>query len=351
MLKSLNIKNGFMKRRDEQALFLQRMGELIQKGYSFSEAIDFLLLPRDKSSEKLKRRILSSLQEGEPISSIIKHQFNVPSHVCAQIFFAEHHGQMGITLAEAGKYLVKRRKNQQKIKQVIQYPILLIFLAIFMMILLRKILFPRFQMLYTSIGYEPSTKLQKLLTFIEIFPTLFLIFFLMVLAIGFILYLFEKKISPVKVLIFLMKIPYVSFFLKLAHTHFFAREFSFLLKSGVSITESLLIIEKQPFRPMLVYISRILISDLKEGKKFHECISSIPVFQQELSFVIHHGQSNGRLAEELRLYSEMCFQELEEKSDHLVKYIQPAIFSFVGIFIMVIYFSIMIPLFQMMQGI
>ena len=102
---------------------------------------------------------------------------------------------------------------------------------------------------------------------------------------------------------------------------------------------------------MLHYISSNLISELKEGKKFHECISSISIFQQELSFVIHHGQSNGRLAEELMLYSDMCFQELEEKSDQLVKYLQPAIFSFVGLFIMAIYFSIMMPLFQMMQGI
>ncbi|TMU85473.1 type II secretion system F family protein [Bacillus sp. BHET2] len=340
-----------MKKSDDQGKFLKRLGDLIQKGYTFSEAIDFLLLPNEKSTMKLKKRMVASLQKGESISSVIHKQLNIPSHISAQIFFAEHHGQMGHTLSEAGNYLIKRRKNHQKIQQVIQYPFMLIIISIMMMVMLRKVLFPRFQSLYSSLGYEPSAKLTYLLKFIENFPMMLSTCLFLLLFISVLFVLFKKRISPVKVSFTLCRVPFLSRYLKLGHSHFLAKELSFLLSSGVSITESLLIIESQSYRPTFQYISTQCIKGLKEGKPFHECFSSLPFFQKELSFVVHHGQSNGRLAEELGLYSEICFQELEEKTNALLKYIQPVIFSFVGLFIMAIYFSIMMPLFQMMQGI
>ena len=340
-----------MKKSDDQGKFLKRLGDLLQKGYTFTEAIDFLLFPKEKKIIKLKKRMLGSLQKGESISSVMNKQLNIPSHISAQIYFAEHHGQMGHTLSEAGKYLIQRRKNIQKLQKVIQYPLMLILISIMMMVLLRNVLFPRFQSLYSSMGYKPSAKLSYLLHFVETFPLLFGASLVFLLITSMLFFLFKERISPVKLSITLCRLPYLSSYLKLGHSHFFARELSFLLTSGVSITESLLIIESQSFRPNLQFISAQCIKGLRKGKPFHECFNSLPFFKEEFSFVVRHGQTNGRLAEELRIYSDICFQELEEKTNALLKYIQPAIFTFVGLFIMAIYFSIMMPLFQMMQGI
>ncbi|WP_201713478.1 competence type IV pilus assembly protein ComGB [Rossellomorea arthrocnemi] len=351
MFQNMNIGNGFKKKSVDQGKFLKRVGDLLQKGYTFTEAIDFLLLPNEKKTIKLKKRLISSLQKGESISSVMNKQLNIPAHVSAQIYFAEHHGQMGHTLSEAGRYLIKRRNNQQQLQKVFQYPLMLIFISIVMMVLLRKVLFPRFQSLYSSMGYEPSAKLTYLLHFIENFPMIFSSGLLFFLLLALVFSLFKKRISPVKLSDVLCRLPFLSTYIKLGHSHFFSRELSFLLSSGVSITESLLIIESQSFRPTLQYISSHCIKKLKAGSPFHECFTSLPFFQKELAFVINHGQTNGRLAEELRLYSDICFQELEEKTSASLKFIQPAIFTFVGLFIMAIYFSIMMPLFQMMQGI
>ncbi|MBW3113597.1 type II secretion system F family protein [Bacillus sp. MCCB 382] len=340
-----------MKKSDDQGKFLKRLGDLLQKGYTFMEAIDFLLVPKEKKTIKLKRRLVASLQKGESISTVMSKQLNLPSHVSAQIFFAEHHGQMGHTLSEAGTYLIKRRKNQQQLQKVFQYPLMLIFISIIMMVLLRKVLFPRFQSLYSSMGYEPSAKLTYLLHFIENFPMVLGVVFFILLFSTILFFLFKKRISPPKLSAALSRLPIFSFYIKLGHSYFFSRELSFLLSSGVSITESLLIIESQSFRPTLQYISSQFIQKLKAGIPFHECFTSLPFFQEELPFIVHHGQTNGRLAEELRVYSDICFQDLEERTHTWLKYIQPAIFTIVGLFIMAIYFSIMMPLFQMMQGI
>ncbi|WP_430494410.1 competence type IV pilus assembly protein ComGB [Rossellomorea marisflavi] len=351
MFQNLSIGNGYMKKRDEQGKFLKRMGSLLEKGYTFSEAVDFLLIPDHPEATVLKTRILHSLQEGVQVSKVITKELSLPTHVSAQIYFAEFHGQMGATLMGAGDYLLQKQKNQERLKRVIQYPLMLIIIAGMMMVLLRNVLFPKFETLYSSMGYEPSTGVQLLLSFVKAVPLLLAGILAVLLSAGVILFFFRHRISPVTISIHTSRIPFLSRFFKLAHTHFFARELGFLLSNGVSITESLRIIEQQTFRPTLQYVSGELIQGLKSGMSLHECAGAIPFFQSEVAYIIHHGQSNGRLPEELQLYGDMCFVELEERSGALFKYIQPVIFSFVGLFIMAIYFSIMMPLFQMMQGV
>ncbi|MBH9967429.1 competence type IV pilus assembly protein ComGB [Rossellomorea oryzaecorticis] len=351
MFRILSSANGYMKKMDDQGKFLKRTGDLLEKGYTFSEAIDFLLVPGRNGSIKLKKRITNSLQKGEPLSSIFDRQFNMPKQVSAQIYFAEHHGEMGATLKEAGDYLLKMSEGRQKLVKVLQYPLFLVMIAIMLMVLLRRILFPRFQSLYHSLGYDQSDNYSYLFWFIESFPSYFLGFILIVATIIPFIYLFRNKLFQVSHITFLIRFPLLSFFIKHGQTHFFARELSFLLKNGVSITESLKIIERQTYRPVLQYISKKLLDGLKEGRPLYDCTSKISFFQEELSYVVSHGQKNGRLADELKMYSEICIAELEEKGNKILKYIQPAIFTFVGLFIMAIYFSIMMPLFQMMQGI
>jgi competence protein ComGB len=351
LFQKLSSGNGFMKKMDEQGKFLKRTGDLLTKGYTFSEAIDFLLVPGRSGPKKLKKRINQSFQKGESLSSIFDRHLNMPKQVSAQIYFAEHHGQVGETLIEAGNYLLKKNEEKQKFLRVIQYPVFLVLVAIMLMVLLRRILFPRFQALYSSLGYDQSDSMRVLLWFIESFPTYFFTCLLILASVFPFLYFFKNKLFHVRQIVFLTKFPLLSFFIKQGHTHFFAREFSFLLKNGVSITDALTIIEKQSYRPTLQYISKKLLKGLKEGRPLHECTSRLSLFQEEFSYVVDHGQKNGRLADELKLYSDICFGELEEKGNQLLKYIQPTIFAFVGLFIMAIYFSIMMPLFQMMQGI
>ncbi|NQD66743.1 type II secretion system F family protein [Bacillus haikouensis] len=340
-----------MKKTDDQGKFLKRTGDLLVKGYTFSEAIDFLLVPGRHGPKKLKERITQSLQKGESLSSIFDRQLKMPKQVSAQIYFAEHHGQMGTTLIEAGNYLLKKNEEKQKFLRVIQYPVFLVLAAIMLMVLLHRILFPRFQALYSTLGSDQSDSMNILLRFIESFPTYFFAFILILVISTPFLYFFKNKLFQVRHIVFLTKFPLLSFFIKQGHTHFFARELSFLLKNGVSITESLTIIEKQSYRPALQYISKRLLKGLKEGRQLHDCTAELSLFQEEFSYVVAHGQKNGKLADELKLYSDICFGELEEKGNQLLKYIQPTIFAFVGLFIMAIYFSIMMPLFQMMQGI
>jgi competence protein ComGB len=345
------MKNGFKKKVRDQGLLIKRLGELLQRGYTVSEAIDFLFYDEKEYLGIVKDKLLSGLQNGESLSEVMQRELNLPNHVCAQIYFAEHHGKMAETFYEVGKYLINKKKDRQQLFKILQYPMILIGIVIILLVLLRKVLFPSFQSLYSSLGYTPSSTINIVLSVIQVLPIislwLFLIFILLFVTV---LYIY-KKIPPLEIARFISTVPGASKPYRLMQTHFLSRELGFLLGSGVSVYESLQIIQSQKFRPLFQQVAKRIMMELKEGKTFSHAVGKFPFFQKELLYIIQHGQMNGRLGEELEYYSKICLQQIEEDGKRFIGYIQPVVFCIVGIFILSIYFSIMMPLFQMMQSI
>ncbi|WP_284705973.1 type II secretion system F family protein, partial [Lysinibacillus sp. OL1_EC] len=121
---------------------------------------------------------------------------------------------------------------------------------------------------------------------------------------------------------------------------------SYLLNSGMSINQALTEVGKQSYRPLFKEMAERMIQDLRIGKSFSESVEFFQLFTDGLLEVIRHGERRGQLPRELFIYSQFCMDTLENSGKRLLSVIQPAVFLFIGAFILVIYFSIMIPLFQ-----
>ncbi|MBM7584609.1 competence protein ComGB [Bacillus pakistanensis] len=339
-----------MKRKlKEQGEILIRLGELLKNGYTLLESIDFLFIHLLKGKDDLRLKIIKELQNGAALSEVLL-KLGMSNNVCAQVYFAEKHGLVFETLLDSGEYLLKRHEDQEALKKVLQYPLILISILFLLLILLRKMLFPRFFLLYESLGYQPSTLIAWMMNMIHYLPhIMFSILLCILLGIG--LYYFKlKKLPPLIKSNLLLSIPVICHYIRLIQTHFFSREFSYLLKSGMSINEALLIFENQSFRPLFQAIASRVRKDLYNGLTFPESLQSFSLFSTEFLTVIRHGETNGKLSHELMFYSDFCMKELENRLNKWLKIIQPSVFVFVGLFILSIYFSIMIPLFQVMQN-
>ncbi|MCM0627529.1 type II secretion system F family protein, partial [Lysinibacillus sp. OL1_EC] len=114
----------------------------------------------------------------------------------------------------------------------------------------------------------------------------------------------------------------------------------------MSINQALTEVGKQSYRPLFKEMAERMIQDLRIGKSFSESVEFFQLFTDGLLEVIRHGERRGQLPRELFIYSQFCMDTLENSGKRLLSVIQPAVFLFIGAFILVIYFSIMIPLFQ-----
>ncbi|MGM0844266.1 MAG: competence type IV pilus assembly protein ComGB [Bacillota bacterium] len=337
------------KKIKDQGTFLKRLGEMLHIGYSLTEAIEFIFIGHYQAQESTKQKMLYQLQNGSSLSATLQSA-GLPLQVCSQIYFAERHGRIAETLIQSGEYIIARQKDKEALLKVLTYPLVLVFILIGVLILLNSVLFPQFQILYSSLGYSPENNLRIFLAVVERLPTLFLVFLLISLLTGGSFYFRFRSHTPLRKAEFLLRIPYLSRYFRLLYTQFFSREISFLLISGMSINEALNEMVKQTYRPLFKEAAGRMIQDLRIGKSFPETIEFFGMFTNGFLEVIKHGERRGQLPQELFIYSQFCMQTLEDSGKKLLSVIQPVVFLFIGVFILLIYFSVMMPMFQVMQS-
>ncbi|MBS4173455.1 competence type IV pilus assembly protein ComGB [Bacillus sp. FJAT-49736] len=330
-------------------MFLTRLGEMLQNGFSLAEAIEFLGRI-DKNIYSLTSNMLKKFQEGIAIHEIFsEEQFD--KKACAQIYFAEKHGNLAIALAEAGKYLLKRDKERKTLWKLLQYPLVLVGILILILFMLKNILLPQFTDLYTSLDYHPSSVIQFFAVIMENGPRYFFVFSVSVFLFIPVSYIFFKKWPPIKRAEWIARIPIIQQYYKLFNSQFLARECSFLLQSGFSINEILVCIASQNYRPLLKNVAEIIRKDLTVGLSFSDSLKKFSFYDKQLISIIQHGEKNGKLDQEMLFFSRYCLGLMEDKMEKVFKLLQPIMFIIVGLLVLAVYMSIMLPMFDMLDSI
>lgn len=330
--------------------FITRLGEMLMKGFTIGDAVDFLMMNIPGINKKQIAAIRTLLQDGTPLHEILPI-LNVPSLICLQVFFAEQHGNVQETLVHAGNQWRKSEQSKENFIRLLQYPIFLIALLIILLAVLNTFVLPQFHDLHASMGYKPEGIIALLLFFLQWAPPAVLLIIPALTGIYLFLYARYKMLSPHKKADMLSRVPYIRSFFQLYFTRLFARESAQLLNSGFAVNELLHVFEEQTIYPMLCAASKKINGRLMTGETLQEAIAAIPWFDGKLSALIGHGGANGRLGEELLLYAEFCDRIVEDKIKKLTGIIQPAVFLIIGTIVMAVYLSVMLPMFEMIGSV
>lgn len=332
----------------QQGQFLIRASDMLNNGFTLLEVLHFLSRLYDHKHVIIN--MIEDLQNGEPIYKALLAA-NFEQQVCAQIYFAEKHGFLSDALQESGNYLLKKDEQRKKLIKLMQYPLILLFVLLLVAVILNTMLLPRFQLLYTSMGYEPHVSIQLFLHLIDTLPFFLLVFFIIIMLVVIITKWFTRTRSALEMATVYSTLPFIKSHYKLYKTIFLAREWSYLLKSGFSMNEIITIMETQTFNPLLRETAEKLKKMLVIGYSFSNALSYLKFIEDELIVIVTHGEKNSRLDHELYYYSNICLQKFEEKILRIFIVIQPIFFLFVGLMVMTIYMAIFFPMFQMMESI
>lgn len=333
----------------DQAAILKRLSSMLEKGYTLNEALNFLFVNEKGSKKEDLFACMTLLSSGH---SFRKALTNLRFHrdVLSYLYFAEQHGDMEFALRESSEILHKKMTQLEKLTNLLRYPVFLIITVSIILSIVQAVITPQFQQLYDSMNIEAS------------FFSLFLLFVFAAikwLGIGIIVFavvvLFYYFVSYKKKTIdhqmrLLLKIPIVNKIFIMFHSYFFALQLSNLLRGGMSTFESLKIFETQNILPFYRIEASHLIENLRTGAHLHQIIADREFYEKELSLVILHGQANGQLARELYMYSQFVIEKLEHKIVKAMTIIQPTIYSFVGIVVLFVYLSMLLPMYKMMEN-
>ena len=167
-------------------------------------------------------------------------------------------------------------------------------------------------MVYSSFGSTAPLFTEQILSTIKLLPYLIFstIFIVMVGCSVYILYF--RKLPHMK----RVKLCFVSprkTFLILKHSHYFATQLSSLLHGGLSVLEALTIMMEQKYQPFFQYEAGRVKHQLIAGEPLQSIIAKSGYYEEELSYIITHGQANGNLAIELGDYSDLIMEKMEQK--------------------------------------
>ncbi|OLN23349.1 hypothetical protein BTO30_05120 [Domibacillus antri] len=330
--------------------FICRLGEMMNKGFTIRDSIDFLMLNIPGLSRKQMDYIRQNLQAGSPLHEILPI-LHVPSLICLQVYFAEKHGNVQEALMHAGSQWKKSEQSKEKLMKLLHYPLFLLLLLVLLLAVLNTFVLPQFHDLHASMGYKPEGLISLLLFFLQWAPPITLLLLPGTIGLSLLMYTRYRMLPPKKRADRLSRIPYVRTFFQLYFTRLFARETAQLLNSGFAVNEILDVFERQTIYPILKAVSTMIDERLMNGESLQEAIKHIPWFDKKLSALTAHGAANGRMGEELLIYAEFCDGLVEEKMKRLTGFIQPAVFLFIGTVVMAVYLSVMLPMFEMIGSV
>ncbi|EKN63985.1 competence type IV pilus assembly protein ComGB [Schinkia azotoformans] len=334
----------------DQAKLFYRLGHLLSRGYTLATAIEFLMLYVNDEKQKDLEFILIKLKQGSPFFNSF-HTLQFSNDGLSIIYFAEKYGDLAKGLLNAGKILEMKEAYKKNTLKVIRYPLFLLLLLVVLIAAMQKVLIPQFIQLYQSMSL-PQSKIISFIIYIKSFlPVIGLILLTICLAVILTHFFIYRKRTIIDQYIFLCKVPFVRYVVKKYNTYFFSFHLGNLLDNGMSINEALTVFEQQkPFKFFHEEAKR-LRACLLEGDQLAAILKNTTYYDKELATVILHGQANGILSSELIEYSNLIIDEFEETFTFWLRTLQPAIMLLIGLFVILLYMAVMLPIYGMIQTI
>lgn len=334
----------------EQCQFLKRIGELLSRGYPLAGAIESVTLHLSADKKNQVAAALNDLKEGHPFHQIL-HTIGFNQHLIGYVFFAEQHGGLESAFLEGSEMMLKRGSDLKKLKQLAVYPSFLMCITAILFFFVEAVLLPRFTTLFNSMNLQENT-FTKMIRFIsEYLPLCIFLIILIAVTCGFYYFFFFKKIPRIKQASIFSSLPVAGAYIRLFYTHFFTIHLHYLLSAGLSIYEAFSLFEKNQKQPLYQEVGLEMKRRLRSGEKMEELLAEYSFLENELYHVINHGQNNGRLEQELYYFSKHCLRQLENKTDQLLKIIQPVMYSVIGFLIVTMYLAVLLPMFHLLEGI
>lgn len=336
-------------KRASQGIFLYKLGYLLDQGYSIQKSIELLKAQLPPKKLVLLDDMLEILASGGSIQDVFT-PLQLPKEVMSSLSINSTNGNLTKSLIENGTFMKKKAEWNARLIKALRYPLFLLFLTIWIGILFYQFLFPQFSLLFSSLDVKTPTFTTWMLSFLGMIPIIGFVILVLSLISWIIIYFIKKKAKYSTQMSLLMKFPLCKRFLRLSNSHFFSVNFGTMLKSGLPVSDALVVMEMHLNKGFYKEESQRLQKGLLNGKLLPDLLLLKPYFTKELAEIVRYGQAHGELGAELTSYGEWIFSELEEMIYSALQKIQPILFAVIGGFVLLMFASMLLPMFKLMEA-
>jgi len=297
--------------------------------------------------------ISRDIEAGLSLSQALAKQDRVFSEFyVSMIRSAEITGRLEEAAIFLADYIEKQNIWRSKMINALIYPVFLIVGFLGVVILMVTVVFPKIQPVFTEMNV-----VLPLYTRIILGSGNFLLdwwWAILIIFVPFVFFLIDyARTNEGKIVIdeTLMRLPVLGALYKKLYVARFAESLSVLLKGGVPIAQSLEITSHSVGSYVFRDILHRIAEKVREGELLSVILSQeVNYFPILVSQMVAVGEKTGRMEEILSKISIFYNREVEDLLNRLGELIQPLLIAIIGIFIAVLFASVMMPLFNLMQG-
>ncbi|GFR36404.1 type II secretion system F family protein [Thermobrachium celere] len=334
-------------------LISNQMAMALKSGFDILRAFEFLM---ENSNDYIKRQfklIYKRVQEGISLSDAFKETKIFPTFFVCMVRAGEVSGKVDEVMQMLSQYYYKDYKIKNRINQALAYPKLVFIISIMITFVLLNRVVPIFLNVFNQFNSVELPLYTKIVVGISAsIKGYFKIYILILLGIIFLIKLLSKNdyicdlIDRLKINIPIIRRIYI-----LNYIVQFSNTLAMLLRSGVSVVSSLEIIEDVIENREIKRNISSSIGMLKSGLSISDSLLAIECFPSMFKNIIKSGEETGRIDDALINVSEFYYNELDEYIKRITVYIEPIILIFIALIIGFIVLSLMLPIFKIYRTI
>jgi type IV pilus assembly protein PilC len=311
----------------------------------------FRLLAAEMPNPKFKRiltDISDNLQAGSSLSrAFARHPDVFSSFYVSMVKSGEESGTLDATFMYLADYLDRMYQVVSKAKNALIYPAFVIAIFIGVMLLMLTLVIPSISQIIKDSGQEIPIYTKIVIGLSDAVKNYFplIIFAFALIGVGY--WQFKKTESGQRIIDeTVLAIPFVGdLYQKLFLTRI-CDNLSTMLKSGVSMIQTLEITAEVVDNRVYKEIVENTIVDVKSGRAFSDALSEYKEIPGVLSQMAKVGEETGKLGEILETLSTFYRREVNNSVDTLIGLIEPAMIVLLGLGVGTLLASVLVPIYN-----
>ncbi len=332
------------------SLITRQLATLISAGQPVESAYHAVSRQTPKPSAKhVLLAVRARVLEGFPLSEALKEFPRIfDSMYCASVHAGEQSGLLDVVMERLADHMEARQDLQRRTGQALIYPILLSVVAFVLVALLLTFVVPKIVQVFEGFDQELPIVTTWLIAISEFFKNHGVEVMVGALLLAMI-YSQLVKLSGFRRLRdrFYLRLPYVSYLVRLSNTSRFTRTMSILVSSGVTALDSIHIstevINNAPIKTAVVKAA----DKVREGENISIALSNTGYFSPLVLQLIENGEASGKLGEMLERSARAEETEFSGVTALFIALFEPAMILLMGMVVLFIVIAILIPIFDM----
>ena len=324
--------------KKDLSIFTKQVSALLSSGTPIEKTLEIVSNQtiKDKFSQIL-HAINEELKQGKSLSDCMRGYPRVFDSVyCSTVFAGETSASLPTVFKDLSDYLDKEIKIRSQVIGALTYYALLSFVL------------PQVVDQFISSNVSLPALTTALLYLSDIFPAVLILILLIFLGP---IYLvnsnwlsLKRKLDISKIF---LNIPFFGKIILFDQTARFCSSMHLMTKAGLNTIESLNI-AKESFNNLYLRLELDVIENrVVSGSSLSQSFSESKVFPRVFVQLLISGDMGGKVSEMFEKIKNYLDQEVESVRNIMLTFLQPSIILVMGVFVLLIVLSIMLPLLQM----